>query len=185
MSVSSSKLRRSSALALTFALALLVAASAPALPKVGSARPSIKLTDGWDRELDLTNLGKPLIAIYEDNADGNTNQAIKDDLVALDRTTHYRKAVLQIYVIDLTPYNYWPARGLAKNELQKWSNRMNTIMYVDFTDSARQAFSFTKAQSNVVLYAKDGSVLFAYAGPMPEAKRKELVDLVRPLAPPP
>ncbi len=175
-SVLSPKVRLS--FALTVVLAMWAATSA-ALPKPGAVRPAVKLVDGWDRELDLARLGKPLLAIYEDKDDGFTNQQVKDDLTALEAAIAYRRSVAQIYVIDLTPWNYWPARGLAKNELQKWSNKVGVTMYVDFTGAAAQAFAFTKALSNVVLYDKDGKLLFAFAGPLPEPKRRELVSLVR------
>ncbi len=161
------------------AIALVFAGRALALPNVASARPAIKLTDGWDRELDLAKTTIPLIAIYEDKDDGYQNQALKEQLDALDKSIGYRKRVLQIIIVDLTPYNYWPARGMAKNEIQKWSNKVGMILYSDFTDSARATLGFTKAQSNVVMYDKAGAVQFAFAGALPAGKRKELTDLIR------
>jgi hypothetical protein len=111
--------RARAALFTATAVGLLVATPAFALPKVGTARPSIKLVDAWDRELDLSHLAQPLLVVYEDKDDGNTNALMKDDLAQLDKTSHYRKTVLHIAVVDVTPWDYWPARGIAKNELQK------------------------------------------------------------------
>ncbi len=165
------------AAAVLFALA--VSNHARALPNKGAVRPAVKLTDGWDRELDLATIAKPLLAIYEDKDDGNTNQTLKDELNALDKSIGYRKLILQIIVVDLTPWNYWPARGIAKNEIQKWSNRVGMILYSDFTDTARATLGFTKALSNVVLYDKAGTVLFAFAGALPADQRKSVEDLVR------
>ncbi len=170
-------------------VALFVAGRAVALPKVASARPAIKLSDGWERELDLAKTTIPVIVIYEDKDDGNQNQTLKDELTALDKSIGYRKQILQLIVVDLTPYNYWPARGMAKNEIQKWSNKVGMILYYDFTDTARATLGFTKAQSNVVMYDKAGAVQFAFAGALPTDKRKELADLIRAhmatLTPPP
>lgn len=181
--------RSSAALFVVVACALALTSDAQALPAMGSARPAIKLKDGWEREVDFATINRPLIAIYEDKDDGFQNQTLKDELTALDKTTNYRKLIMQIILVDLTPYNYWPARGLAKNEIQKWSNKVGMILYYDFTDSARATLGYTKGQSNVVLYDKAGNVQFAYAGALPADKRKELADLVRAqvaaLSPPP
>jgi hypothetical protein len=160
-------------------IALGLAGHALALPRVGATRPAIKLMDGWERELDLATINKPLIIIYEDKDDGFQNQTLKDELVTLDKANGYRKLILQIIVVDLTPYNYWPARGLAKNEIQKWSNKVGMILYYDFTDSARSTLALTKGQSNVVMYDKAGAVQFAFAGAVPADKRKDLADLIR------
>ena len=73
------------------AIALVFAGRAVALPKVASARPAMKLTDGWDRELDLAKTTIPVIAIYEDKDDGYQNQTLKDELNALDKSMGYRK----------------------------------------------------------------------------------------------
>ena len=185
MGRSRSLLPRSLARLLAALVVGLLAAPAFALPKVGTARPSIKLVDAWDRELDLSRLAQPLLVVYEDKDDGNTNAAIKDELAQLDKTSHYRKTVLHIAVVDVTPWDYWPARGIAKTELQKWTNKVGVIMYSDFTGSVQTTLDFTKGKSTVVLWGKDGKVLFSYAGPLPADKRKELVDLLRGLSPPP
>jgi hypothetical protein len=167
------------AAAASIAVALGLAGHALALPKIASVRPAIKLMDGWERELDLAKTTIPVIAIYEDKDDGFQNQTLKDELTALDKTNGYRKQILQIIVVDLTPYDYWPARGMAKNEIQKWSNKVGMILYYDFTDSARATLGFTKGQSNVVMYDKAGAVQFAYAGAVPADQRKMLQDLIR------
>lgn len=169
----------------TVVVALLAAAPALALPKVGTARPAIKLVDAWDRELDIARLAQPLLIVYEDKDDGNSNAVMKADLAALDAASHYRKTVLHVAVVDVTPWNYWPARGIAKGELQKWTNKTGFIMYSDFTGTVQTTLDFTKGKSTVVLWGADGKVLFAYAGPVPADKRKELVDLLRGLSPPP
>jgi len=169
----------------TVVVALLAAAPALALPKVGTARPAIKLVDAWDRELDIARLAQPLLIVYEDKDDGNSNAVMKTDLASLDAASHYRKTVLHIAVVDVTPWNYWPARGIAKGELQKWTNKTGVIMYSDFTGSVQTTLDLTKGKSTVVLWGADGKVLFSYAGPVPADKRKELVDLLRALSPPP
>ena len=79
----------------TVVVALLAAAPALALPKVGTARPAIKLVDAWDRELDIARLAQPLLIVYEDKDDGNSNAVMKTDLASLDAASHYRKTVLQ------------------------------------------------------------------------------------------
>ena len=151
---------------------------AEAVPKLGSARPAIKLVDGWDRVNDLSLGSRPLLVVYEDKDSSKQNQKLKDDLAALEKSIHYRKWVEHIVVADVSAYDYWPARDIAKGELQKWTKKIGFVIYSDFTGSVRTSLGFEKGKSNVVLYSRDSKVLFSKAGTVPELDRHRLVDLV-------
>ena len=167
-------------------LALSVAFAAPlasAAPRVGAHRAAVTLTDGWDRELDLSALSLPLLMFYEGKDSRDQNAALKADLAALEVSTHSRAAVREISVAEVSAYSYWPAKGIVKDEIKKWTARLGVVVYADFSGEARTKLALTPGQSNVVLYARDGSVLFAHAGTLSEPDRVRLSSLLRALVP--
>ena len=163
---------------LLLSLVVFSSARAFALPNIGSQRPSIKLADGWDRELDLAGVKRPLLVLFAGKETSTQNDTLSAELAALDATTHYRRAVLEIGVAYVAPYNYWPARGIVKGELQKHSNQ-GVVVYADFTGQVATSLGVTPERANVILYGSDGKVLFSYAGAVPAAERKTLLDLIR------
>jgi len=165
---------------LLLAVALLFSVPALASPAVGSQRPAIKLVDGWDRELDLASVKRPLLLIYAGKNTSTQNQVLTGELAALESSIHYRRAVLEVGVADVAAYDQWPARGIVKDELKKHS-MLGVVVYADFTGQVGTKLALTPGQSNVVLYGSDGKVLFSYAGAVPEVQRRALVDLIRAL----
>ncbi len=154
---------------------------ARAAPPVGSQRPALKLVDGWNRELDLANVRRPLLIVYAGKDSQNQNQTLSAELIALDRTIHYRQTILQIGVAEVDAYNYWPARGLVNEQLQSHSTLSGITIYSDFTGRVRTTLGLTPSKSNVVLYRGDGTVLFSYAGAVPDGERNALYDRIRAL----
>ena len=185
MSAPSSMTRRA---ALGAAGAMLLSVLAPslamALPAVGAVRPAVRLVDGWDRELDLGRFERPILLIYEDKDSADQNQRLKDELVSLEKSIEYRKVVAHISVADVSAYDYWPAKGIAKGELRKWSQKLGIVVYGDFSGDVRTKLSLDKGESNVVLYAKSGEVLFASSGSLSATQRDALIDLIRGLCGP-
>jgi hypothetical protein len=166
-------------LALAFSLVLFSSVGAFASPTVGSMRPPIKLVDGWDRELDLTSVKRPLLMVYAGKDTSSQNLTLSSELATLEVAIHYRRTILEVAVADVSPYSHWPARGLVKNELQKHSSLLGIVVYSDFTGQVGTTLGVTPGKSNVVLYESDGRVLFSCAGPVPAAERKVLLDLIR------
>lgn len=164
---------------LALAVTALFATSAFALPKVGDARPAVSLVDGWDRTMDLSKMERPLLLIYEDKDSANDNQKLKDELSRLEDSIHYRKSVAHVAVADVSGYDYWPAKGVVKDELKKWSARLKLVIYADFTGKARAKLAMDEGKSNVVLYSKQGKVLFARSGALSERDRADLVSRLR------
>ncbi len=160
-------------------VSMLVATAASALPKVGSARPGIVLVDGWDRAFDLAKVERPLLLIYEDEGSSAQNQTLKDELIKLEQSRHYRKSVAHLVVADVSAYDYWPAKGIAKGELQKWSQKLGIVIYGDFSGQAKKKLQVDAGKSNVVFYSSDGKVLFSHSGPLTQKDRAELLDLVK------
>ena len=162
------------------ALLIALAAPASALPKRGDARPQLRLVDAWDRTIQMSALGKkPLLLIYEDQDSAKQNQALKDELTRLAKSEHFRSSLTLLAIADVSGFDYWPARGWAKDTVKDESRKIGAPIYCDWTGSARSAFDARKGASNVVLYGRDGRVLFARAGAVPPAARVELIGLIQ------
>jgi len=164
------------------AVAAFVAASpALALPKVGAARPAVHLIDGWDRDLDMSSFQRPVLLFYEDKDSAGQNDVLKNDLSDLQKSSNYRKSIAHVVVADTSAYDYWPAKGIAKGELRKWSNKLGIVVYSDFSANVRTALGLEKGKSNIVLYGANGEVLFAKAETLSPEERSALVDKMKSL----
>jgi predicted transcriptional regulator len=67
----------------------------------------------------------------------------------------------------------------VKDAIQGESRKQGTDIYCDWTGSARQALQLDRGTSNVVLYDRAGRVAFSASGALSEARREELVRLLR------
>jgi hypothetical protein len=161
-------------------VATLLAREAFGLPVVGAARPSVRLLDGWERTLELSRLGaKPVLVVYEDKGSSTQNQPFKDELAQLAKGDRYKSGVAFVAIADLQGYDYWPVRGLVKDAIRDESRKFGTVIYCDWDGSARAALALRRGVSSVVLYGKEGKVLFAYEGSLPLPKRREALALIR------
>lgn len=163
-----------------FATLVLTAGSAAALPSVGSPRPSVSIRDGWDRETTLERYrGVVTLVVYEDKGSAEVNQALKEELSRLAKGDRYKRRVALFAVADVTGYDYWPVRGFVKDAIQSESHKQGTLIYCDWDGRFRGALGLHKGNSNVVLIGKDDRILFAEAGALSAARRRELIDLLR------
>jgi len=162
-----------------FAVVLLAfAGTASATPRAGTALPPIKLVDGWDRELQLGTFQRPVLVLYEDESSTKQNKALKQQLLELGRTKRYRDGIASVLVADVTGYDHWPAKDAAKAELRKWSTEIGVVVYADFSGEARSAFVADKGLSNILVYSKDGKLLFARSGELDDKAVAELLALL-------
>lgn len=151
-----------------------------ALPS--AKRPSVVLRDAWDRTYDLANTqGRPLLVLYEDKGSANQNDALKSELAQLAKGDAYKNKIGLVAIADVSSYDYWPARGFVKDAIKSESQKQGTNIYCDWKGTVRSAFSFERGLSNVVLYDKDGNIIFVHAGAMSAERRGELVLLLRSL----
>ena len=177
-------LRTFAASAVTLVLAL-VTAEAGALPTVGAIRPEVRLLDSWDRTLPLSRLrGMPTLLLYEDKDSADENAPLKAQLAELARGDTYRRSIALVAIADVSGYDYWPVRGFVKDALKDESHKQNTVIYCDWDGGVRGALGLEKDTSNVVLYGRDGRVIFASRGPLGEGQRRALVELLRAQLPP-
>lgn len=163
-----------------FATLVLTAGAAGALPTVGGTRPSVSVRDGWDRVTTLEHYrGVVTLVVYEDKGSAEVNQVLKEELSRLAKGDRYKRKVALFAVADVSGYDYWPVRGFVKDAIQTESHKQGTTIYCDWDGRFRNALSLEKGKSNVVLIGKDDRILFAEAGALSAARRRELIDLLR------
>jgi hypothetical protein len=166
-------------------LVLAVAADARALPAVGAVRPDVKLQDSWDRTLALSRLrGLPTLLLYESKDSSRENAPLKAQLAELARGDRYRRSIALVAIADVSGYDYWPVRGFVKDAIQDESHKQHTDIYCDWDGGVRGALGLEQGTSNVVLYGRDGRVVFASRGPLTDERRGELIALLRSQLPP-
>ena len=168
---------------LTFALAsiaLAITGDALAVPTPGAPRPDVTIADAWDRPIRLSRyVGVPMLLLYEDKDSTGENALLKADLARLAEGDRYKTSVALVAIADVSGYDYWPVRGFVKSAIRDESYRQKTPIYCDWDGQARRALALDCGTSNVVLFGRDGKVLFAHAGPLSEEGRGELLALLR------
>lgn len=166
-------------------LAVLVAMLAFAQPSYalldrGAALPRASLVDADDRAFSLQSAkGKPVLVVYEDKKSAKLNEALKQELSKLAKGDRYRAAVALVPVADVSGYDYWPVRGFVKDAIRSESRKIGATIFCDWDGSFARALDFERGTSTVVLFGKDSRVLFSYAGKVPAAERKRLLELLR------
>lgn len=161
-------------------LVLGVAGRASAAPNVGSVRPAARVVDADDRVFDLHGVsGKPMLVLYEDKDSAKVNVALKDDLARLARGDRYKNAVALVPVADVERFDFWPARGFVKDAIRGESKKIGATIYCDWDGSFRRATQIAKNTSSVILFGRDGRVLFAWDGQVPKEERERLLAMLR------
>jgi hypothetical protein len=151
-----------------------------ALPIAGALRPEVELTDAWERSIRLsTYRGMPVLVVYEDKGSSEQNAALKRELAVLAKGDRYKKLIALVAVADVTGYDYWPIRGFVKGAIRGESQKQNTVIYCDWDGHVRRALGLEEGASNVVLYGRDGAVLYAHAGAMTPEDCRGFVALLR------
>ncbi len=172
---------RSRALAaLAVVASLLVAWPAHGLPILGAPLLALRLLDAWDRTMELSRLGaKPVLIVYEDKDSATQNQAFKNDLANLARGDRYRDTVGLVAIADVQGYDYWPVRGFVKDAIKDESRKFGTVIYCDWDGAARRTLGLRRGTSSVILYGKDGKVIFSHEGAMSADERQQAIVLLR------
>lgn len=162
------------------AAATLVVTDVAALPRAGDAAPAVRIEDADGRAIALRDLrGKPALVVYEDKGSTQLNRELKADLARLAEGERYRASIGLVAVADVTGYDFWPVRGFVRDAIREESRKQKTTIYCDWTGAFRRALDLRHGTSSVVLYGRDGRVLFAAEGAVPPAERARLLGLLR------
>lgn len=161
-------------------VALVAPTAAEAAPLAGSQRPAISVVDAWGRTLHLAAGGtKPVLVVYEDEGSAKQNLLLKQELAVLAKGGRYRTAIVLLPVADVGGYDYWPVRGFVKDAIQSESRKIDAPIYCDWDRSVRRRLGMRGGTSNVVLYDKNGKVVFAHEGALSKEQRETLINLLR------
>ncbi len=130
--------------------------------------------------MELSRLGaKPVLIVYEDKDSATQNQAFKNDLANLARGDRYRDTVGLVAIADVQGYDYWPVRGFVKDAIKDESRKFGTVIYCDWDGAARRTLGLRRGTSSVILYGKDGKVIFSHEGAMSADERQQAIVLLR------
>ena len=176
----SAKTARRGALGAVLFGAMLVSTSSSALPSHGTSRPSTRVVDADDRVFDLgTANGRPALVVYEDRESATLNAGLKAELSRVAKGDRYRSAVVLVPVADVAKYDYWPVRGFVKDAIRGESKKLGAPIFCDWDGSFAQSVGIHRGTSSVILYGRNGRVLFAYSGKVSEPDTRRLLELLR------
>ncbi|MFO0663947.1 MAG: YtfJ family protein [Polyangiaceae bacterium] len=151
-----------------------------ALPKPGERVPSLTIEDAWERRVDIDRLGrKPLLLVYEDEKSAKQNTAFKEELSRMAKGDRYKQKVVLLAVADLDGYDYWPVRGFVRDAIKSESRKQNLPIFCDWQGRMREKLGLVRGQSNIVLYDKNGELLFSHAGELSSEQRKAVLGQLR------
>ena len=152
------------------------------LPAVGAPLPNADLVDAWDRQSGLgARVDIPVLVIYEDKDSAKLNDSFKQELARLARDGQYQKRVALIAVADVADYDYFPVRLFVKSAIKNETEKQKTVIYCDWNGKLRDTLNLQSHTSNVVLYDRQGHVVFASAGALSAEERAKVIDLLRQL----
>jgi hypothetical protein len=161
-------------------ISLLSAAPALAVPKEGDIAANARIEDADGHGFELKTLkGKPFVIVYDDKASAPTSDAFRRDLLKLAKSAPYRSALGVVLVGDVSPYDYWPAKGIVKDAVREETRKQGTTIYCDWTTGLRTAYRFRSGVSNVVVVGGDGRVAFASEGVPTGAGQKRFYEALR------
>ena len=177
-------MRRPAALSLAL---LLAAPAALGDPPSGSVVNAVGLPRAPDFELESTAgrtrrlrdfLGRVVIIIYEDRDSNQQNNPLKDDLAARARREDLSRDVSLVAVANLSAYDFWPARGYARDAVVEIARQMGYELMIDWSGAMSTAYRFRPGRSHVMVLSRDGRVLFRHAGPMSAQARESFFSLL-------
>ncbi len=171
--------------ALAAALLALVEVPAGAVPSPGAPHPEVQLEDAWDRTIRLSQLaGTPILVVYEDRGSAHVNDPLKSELSELAKGDKYKQSIALVAVADVSSFDFWPARGFVKGAIRSESHKQGTTIYCDWDGHVRRALGLDRGTSNVVLFGRDGRVLFAQSGTVAPEQRRALIGMLHAIVTP-
>ncbi|MBL8601980.1 MAG: hypothetical protein JNK72_08650 [Myxococcales bacterium] len=152
------------------------------MPGVGNERPrapefNLEGTSGAHRRL-RDYAGRVVILIYEDRDSNTQNEPLKQELGEHARATDMTRDVAVVPVANLSGYNFWPARGFARDAVVDIARQQNLEILIDWSNSMAESYRFRPHVSYVMLLDRAGHVLFRHAGPLGAPVRQHFFSLV-------
>jgi hypothetical protein len=167
------------------------APTTPAAPPSAPARPSVVNASGLPRApafaLEGTSgttrrlrdyLGRVVIIVYEDRDSNQQNNALKQELAERARRDNLARDVSLVAVANLSAYDFWPARGYARDAVIDIARQQSTEIMIDWSGQMATDYHFRAGTSYVMVVSRDGRVLFRYGGAMSARFREQFFGVV-------
>ncbi len=159
-------------------------AAQPAAPSVGTAvglprapEFSLESTTGATRRLrDFS--GRVVIVLYEDRDSNQQNNDLKRELAEHARTEDLTRDVSLVPVANLSAYNFWPARGYARDAVVEIAREQGYEIMIDWTGDMARAYRFRPGVSHALVVGRDGRVLFRAAGALSPRFRRNFFEAI-------
>lgn len=151
---------------------------APAPPPLPVA-PNFALegTSGATRQL-RDYAGRAVILIYEDRASNMQNDELKRELANRARAQDLTRDVAVVPVANLAGYNFWPARGFARDAVIDIARQQALEILIDWEGSMAGAYRFRPSTSYVMVLDRAGRVRFRHAGTLSAQRRRAFFSAV-------
>lgn len=155
------------------------AAPAPAPPPPLPVAPNFALegTSGATRQL-RDYAGRAVILIYEDRASNTQNDELKRELANRARAQDLTRDVAVVPVANLAGYNFWPARGFARDAVVDIARQQALEILIDWEGSMAGAYRFRPGTSYVMVLDRAGRVRFRHAGTLSPQRRRAFFSAV-------
>lgn len=162
------------------ALTIVLSASADASPRVGDHVPRSEAAalDGRTFDTRATH-GNLTLIFYEDKDSAKQNQALKNELHAVKRSPGFKPNVRIIAVVDVSGYDWWPARGFVEDAIRTEERKAGAPIYLDWSGDFGKAFQVTRGVSNIVLVGEDGKVRLTHVGVAGQDVREKIEGALR------
>jgi hypothetical protein len=123
-------------------------------------------------------LGRVVIVLYEDRDSNQQNNDLKRELADHARRENLTRDVSLVPVANLSAFNFWPARGFARDAVVDIARQQGYEIMIDWTGDMARAYRFRAGQSHVLVLSRDGRVLFRYSGAMAPRFRQTFFEVI-------
>lgn len=142
---------------------------APAFACEGTSGATRRLTD---------YLGRAVIVVYEDRDSNHQNDVLKQELAARANAQDLTRDVSVVPVANLSGFDFWPARGYARDAVVEIAREQRMEILIDWTGAMARAYRFRPGVSYVMVLSREGRVLFRHAGTLNSGARRSFFNAV-------
>ncbi|MEZ4406062.1 MAG: hypothetical protein R3A52_06270 [Polyangiales bacterium] len=154
------------------------AAVAPVAPEAPRAPGfSLEGTSGRTRRLSDYR-GRVVILMYEDRDSNQQNDTLKRELSERARAQDLSSTVAVVPVANLSGYDFWPARGYARDAVVDIARQQGIEILIDWSGAMASSYRFRPSTSYVMVLSRDGRVMYRHAGPMSPHHRLRFFNAV-------
>jgi hypothetical protein len=149
------------------------------MAEVGAPAPELALPDTTGRAHRLdSERGKPVVIVHEDRHATAQNTELKRELAERGRQSELAKQVVLWPIADLAGLDFWPARGFAREAVERAAHDFGVEILVDWTGEVARRWSFPPRVSSVVIVDRSGMVRYRHEGTLDANERKNFFAIL-------